>query len=86
MDTADGCYGQLADHFGEKQALESVLRQTKVVFITHMHGDHQLGILKLMHERDKIMANTEKSKRSSLFVVVPTPIIEWLKLFIKDSL
>ncbi len=48
MDSAEGSYGQLWDHFGTKQRVDEVLLKTRVVFITHIHGDHQLGILKMM--------------------------------------
>ena len=52
MDCAEGSYGQLMDHFGEKDFVDELLIKTKVVFITHIHGDHQLGILKILEERD----------------------------------
>ena len=53
MDSAEGSYGQLYDHFGGvKEIVDHILIKTRVVFITHIHGDHQLGILKILHERD----------------------------------
>jgi ribonuclease BN (tRNA processing enzyme) len=38
MDCAEGSYGQILDHFGDKTP--DVLLKTKVIFITHIHGDH----------------------------------------------
>ena len=52
MDAAEGSYGQICDHFKTKEAIDEVLLNTQFVFITHIHGDHQLGILKFMSERD----------------------------------
>ena len=40
MDCAEGSYMQICDHFGDKQKVDQVLLQTKVAFITHIHGDH----------------------------------------------
>ena len=40
MDSAEGSYGQLWNHFGTKQAVDDILIKTRVVFITHIHGDH----------------------------------------------
>lgn len=87
MDTADGCYGQIQDHFGSQTIVDEVVLQTKVVFITHIHGDHQLGILKLLHERDKLITASGKpsSAEFDLYLVTPSPLVEWLELYIKDS-
>jgi len=48
MDCAEGSYGQLFDHFGSKEKVDQVLLKTRAVFITHIHGDHQLGVLKII--------------------------------------
>lgn len=53
MDCAEGSYGQLLDHFQSVDIVNEVLLKMRVVFITHIHGDHQLGILKIMLERDR---------------------------------
>ena len=55
MDCAEGSYGQLLDHFMSYEKVNEVLWKLRVVFITHIHGDHQLGIIKIMAERDKLV-------------------------------
>ena len=80
LDTADGCYGQVYDHLGTLERVNELLINTRVVFITHIHGDHQLGVLKILSEREKAGAT------DSIFVVTPTPMLEWMQLFINDSL
>jgi ribonuclease BN (tRNA processing enzyme) len=37
------------------EALNQALWKMRIVFITHIHGDHQLGIIKIMAERDKLV-------------------------------
>lgn len=81
MDSAEGSYGQLWDHFGNKKAVDNVLLKTRVIFITHIHGDHQLGILKMMQERDILLSNQYVDQREKLYVVVPTPMMKWMELY-----
>lgn len=75
---------QICDHFGDQQKVDEVLLKTKVAFITHIHGDHQLGILKIMFERDNLLKEFNASNK--LYVVTPTPMMGWMKMFVKDSL
>ena len=77
LDCAEGSYGQMLDHFGDK-AIDEALLKMRVVFITHIHGDHQLGVLKIMSERDKIASE----ESGELFVVAPTTMLDWLRLFV----
>jgi ribonuclease BN (tRNA processing enzyme) len=32
----------------------------RCIFITHIHGDHQLGVLKMMLERDILLPKKEE--------------------------
>lgn len=84
MDCAEGSYMQICDHFGDKKKVDEVLLKTKVAFITHIHGDHQLGILKIMYERDLLHKEFDASNK--LYVVTPTPMMAWMEMFVKDSL
>ena len=40
MDCSEGSYGQIFDHFGTKENVDRVLLKTRVIYITHLHGDH----------------------------------------------
>ena len=40
MDCAEGSYGQLLDHFQNLEEVNVVLKNLRIVFITHIHGDH----------------------------------------------
>ena len=72
MDSGEGSYSQIFDHFRDLQLVNEILLKTRFVFITHIHGDHQLGILKIMQERDNL------SPCDKLYVVTPTPMMEWM--------
>ena len=86
MDSAEGSYGQLYDHFGgEKEVIDKILIKTRVVFITHIHGDHQLGILKVLHERDQLMSE-EGEAENKIYVVTPSPMMSWMEAFAVENL
>ena len=81
MDSAEGSYGQLWDQFGNKSRVDEVLLKTRVIFITHIHGDHQLGILKMMQERDLLLSELQPEKRTKLYIAVPTPMMKWMTIY-----
>lgn len=76
MDCAEGSYGQLLDHFGSVKQVNEIIKKLKLVFITHIHGDHQLGILKIMVERDRLMQELDLTNK--LYVITPTLMMEWM--------
>jgi ribonuclease BN (tRNA processing enzyme) len=77
MDCSEGTYGQLLDHFQDKETLNHLLFNLKVIYITHMHGDHHIGLAKILYERDLAIQETlskgsiDKYLLCSLFVILP---------------
>jgi ribonuclease Z len=52
LDAGEGTLGQMYRKFGEK--LGTVVANTKVIWISHMHADHHLGAVKLILEHMRV--------------------------------
>lgn len=62
LDCGEGSYYQLFNHVGY-EAIDQVVLSTRIIFITHIHSDHNLGILDFIAERNKLLR--QKYNRSS---------------------
>lgn len=60
----------------------------RVVFITHIHGDHQLGIIKIMSERDKLIdaQGGVVDPENKLYIVAPIVMMDYLNSVKKIAL
>ncbi|OWZ65943.1 hypothetical protein AYX14_06079 [Cryptococcus neoformans] len=63
LDAGEGTLGQLRRRFGE--GLKSILEELKMVFVSHMHADHHLGMNAVLEERFRLGINTP------LYIVAP---------------
>lgn len=52
LDAGEGTLGQLRRRFGE--GLKSILEELKMVFVSHMHADHHLGMNAVLEERFRV--------------------------------
>lgn len=75
LDCGEGTYLQLLNHFGYEKVDDRVL-SIRVIFITHIHSDHNLGILNLLAKRKKLCE--AKGIKSDIFLIVPYNMAPWL--------
>jgi ribonuclease Z len=73
FDVGEGSLGQLTLVFGNE--LEKYLKSLKLLFISHLHGDHQLGAFSVIQAWYE--SNIESNNR--LVVVAPQPFRQWMK-------
>jgi ribonuclease Z len=67
MDAGEGTYGQLLQRYGRAD-IDRIMLHLKICFISHMHGDHLLGLVALLLHR------TELERRLATAVAVD-PIV-----------
>jgi len=87
-DCGEGTYGQMIDHFGEH--LDNVLRNLRVIFITHHHGDHTFGLGQLIGEIEKSFLKIYKpedaiklEQQAPLYIIVPSHMLTYMELTLK---
>ncbi|KAK1230906.1 hypothetical protein PQX77_005984 [Marasmius sp. AFHP31] len=61
LDCGEGTWGQLARHFGtdesKEENVQKVLKDLKAVFISHIHGDHHMGVANLLRKRKELITD-----------------------------
>lgn len=86
MDVAEGTYGQLFDHFRTKDGVTAVLNRTRVILVTHIHGDHMFGIYKILQERDRAQLHLTESERTPVYCVMPEIMKPSVEFFIEHEI
>ena len=85
MDWWESSFGQIYDHFNDIKTIQQLLKNLKWVFITHLHGDHHIGTLKLLSERDKAICEmlsseeiTKNKENLKIYLVIPNVLNDWM--------
>lgn len=76
MDCGEGTFGQLIRHFGFVRT-EEILACTNIIFISHLHADHHLGLISLLKFRRKAVQKFN-SCLQKVFLMAPKPMVFWL--------
>ncbi|OQS02614.1 zinc phosphodiesterase ELAC protein 2 isoform 2 [Thraustotheca clavata] len=72
LDAGEGTYGQLFRHVqGDVSKLKSLIESLHVVWISHNHADHHLGLVRLLSERSSTL--------NPLAIVGPPHVHNWLE-------
>ena len=88
LDCGEGSYFQLFNHYGEDK-IDDVLLGLRVIFITHIHSDHNLGILDTIAQRIKLLkkkfkGNEEEISKHKTFLIIPYNVVPWFHSYVKN--
>lgn len=82
MDCGEGTYQQLFHLYNSAYQIDFVLCNTHIIFLTHKHGDHFLGIINfLMHVHQARYAS--QLTLMPLYIITPVTLKLWLENQIK---
>ena len=74
LDAGEGTFGQLCRFYGRQRA-EELLRSLKLIWISHVHADHHIGLCMLLSQRKKLMAaGADGNKGGGLKATRPEPV------------
>ncbi|XP_034045567.1 zinc phosphodiesterase ELAC protein 2 isoform X2 [Thalassophryne amazonica] len=78
LDCGEGTFGQLCRHYGE--GVDDVLSKISTIFISHLHADHHTGLVKMLYQRARALAELRKPF-DPIYLVAPSQIMAWLSLY-----
>ena len=85
FDCGEGTYQQMIEKFGF-QLTDNILLNIRLIAISHKHGDHMLGLIKILKEIDKLLIiekNENENKilddKKYIYLIVPKTIIDFVK-------
>lgn len=74
LDCGEGTFGQLFRTLGVDSLVEC-LKKLRVIFISHMHADHHLGLFTILRERRKLL---QHSDCCDLLILAPNVMKVWI--------
>lgn len=78
LDCGEGTLAQFYTCFGKKQA-EDILRSLTTIFVSHIHGDHHLGLIRIIQQRRKLLMQEQQQQSSNeLLVIGPWFLLKWI--------
>jgi ribonuclease Z len=88
LDCGEGTFQQIYDHFGNERT-DFIVSRIKIIYITHKHGDHMLGTLKVLSEIDKLKEQNNidpNDQQYVVYIIAPKNIAKWLQVSIDRDL
>ncbi|KAK9709421.1 hypothetical protein K7432_009066 [Basidiobolus ranarum] len=84
LDAGEGTYGQLYRHLVITnshnktigQSLNEFLRSLKFIFVSHLHADHHLGVIRVLDKWNELQEGTQDQP---LYIVAPLRFQTWLQ-------
>ena len=73
LDCGEGTYGQIVRFYG-KEGTDNVMKKLKMIYVSHLHADHHLGLIDLLQRRRTL--TDEK-----VVLIAPIQINTWLNFY-----
>jgi hypothetical protein len=76
LDCGEGTYGQLFRYVhGNKERFKSLLASLYLVWISHNHADHHLGLVRILSERDRTVTTmatttTVETRKKCIYIYI----------------
>ena len=61
LDCGEGTLGQMRRRYG-RDGMKKLYSDLKIIFISHMHADHQLGLQRILEDRFKVNTRSSNSR------------------------
>lgn len=75
LDAGEGTYGQLSRMYSTQEELDEVIRSLECIFISHMHADHHLGVMRVLLKRQEVLGPNAKP----LLIIAPPHFENWIQ-------
>ena len=74
LDCGEGTWGQLIRLYGDdpehKSGVWEVLRDIKCIFTSHVHGDHHIGLAKILSMRTQVRRSVSISPLGARILII----------------
>ncbi|KAK2581362.1 hypothetical protein KPH14_008128 [Odynerus spinipes] len=75
LDCSEGTLTQIVRAYGLSK-LNLILATIKVIFVSHLHADHHLGLIAILQQRAKVA-------KDPIFLLIPDNLRSWLQVYHK---
>ncbi|XP_037935740.1 ribonuclease Z, mitochondrial [Teleopsis dalmanni] len=76
LDCGEGTLGQIKRFYGKTKA-EEVIRNLNVIYVSHLHADHHIGLIGLLNERQRLLNDNSQK----VLLLAPKQIEPWLNFY-----
>ena len=73
LDCGEGTLGQIIRFYG-RQGADDVLKNLRMIYISHLHADHHLGLIDILNRRRKVT-------KEKVLLLAPAQISAWLAFY-----
>jgi ribonuclease BN (tRNA processing enzyme) len=85
VDCGEGTFGQMCRRFGRAEAERILADELRCVVFSHMHADHQLGLVRILVERQDALERLRPGQTQEPLVICgPKDLGQWLARYDKS--